>query len=93
MKIQGYDSYNQYNTYTSAVNPSARTGKVNGADTKLQGGQQASGTEIITNKERDFFINMFPESSEQLARHQVFNRNGKVEDVNIYKGTIVDGRA
>lgn len=47
---------------------------------------------LITKTERDFFINMFPENTEQLRKHILFNQNGKVHTPNISKGTIVDGR-
>ena len=47
---------------------------------------------IITSKERDFFINMFPANSEQLKRHTIFNINGQLQSTNISKGKLVDGR-
>ena len=48
---------------------------------------------IITTKERDFFINMFPANSEQLKRHTIFNKNGQIQSTNVSKGKIVDGKA
>ena len=47
---------------------------------------------IVTQKERRFFIKMFPESSEQLEKHVLFNRSGRLATPNISKGSIVDGR-
>lgn len=47
---------------------------------------------IITKKEKQFFIKMFPESEEQIRNHELFNRNGKINNPNIYKGSIVDGK-
>ncbi len=47
---------------------------------------------IVTQKERKFFIKMFPESSEQLEKHVLFNRSGRLATPNISKGSIVDGR-
>jgi len=53
----------------------------------------SSNTEtVVTKKERDFFIRMFPENSEQLEKHVLFNRNGRLQTHNISKGMIVDGR-
>ncbi len=49
--------------------------------------------ELVSNKERDFFIKLFPESSEQLTRHVLFNRNGKLQQQPIMKGLIIDGKA
>ena len=47
---------------------------------------------IITSSERDFFIKMFPENSEQLSRHVLFNRNGRLQSHNLHKGSIIDGK-
>lgn len=48
--------------------------------------------DLISKRERDFFIKLFPENSEQLAKHEVFNRNGRVQSFNVSKGSIIDGR-
>ncbi|MDQ1267052.1 MAG: hypothetical protein QG635_2205, partial [Bacteroidota bacterium] len=48
---------------------------------------------VITSKERDFFIKMFPENSEQLSKHVLFNKNGKLQSYGYSKGMIIDGRA
>ncbi len=47
---------------------------------------------LITKKERDFFIKMFPENSAQLEKHVLFNRNGKISAAGVSKGQIIDGR-
>ncbi len=47
---------------------------------------------VVTQKERKFFIKMFPDSSEQLEKHVLFNRSGRIASPNISKGSIVDGR-
>jgi hypothetical protein len=48
---------------------------------------------VITTKERDFFIDMFPDNTEQLKKHTLFNRNGKLMSTNVNKGTMLDGKA
>ncbi len=48
---------------------------------------------LITNKERNFFMQLFPESSDQLAKHVLFNRNGRLQQQSVAKGLIVDGKA
>ena len=48
---------------------------------------------IITRKERDFFIGLFPENSEQLERHILFNSQGRLQTQNVTKGMIIDGTA
>ncbi len=51
-----------------------------------------NGQEIITKTERNFFKKMFPENSNQIEKHVVFNRNGKLQDIQISKGIIFDGK-
>jgi len=48
--------------------------------------------EILTTKERNFFKQMFPENSAQIEKHILFNRNGKLQTVQISKGMIFDGK-
>ncbi len=48
--------------------------------------------EIITKSERNFFKQMFPENSTQIEKHIVFNRNGKLQDIQVSKGIIFDGK-
>lgn len=48
---------------------------------------------IITKRERNFFIRMFPENSRQIENHVLFNRNGKVQIYSYRKGSIFDGKA
>jgi hypothetical protein len=47
---------------------------------------------LITQKERDFFIKMFPENQQQLEKHVVFNSNGRLQTHTYSKGIIIDGR-
>jgi hypothetical protein len=48
---------------------------------------------LITPKERDFFKKLFPLDKNQLEKHIVFNRNGKINETNISKGIIIDSKA
>ncbi len=48
---------------------------------------------LITPKERDFFKKLFPLDKNQLEKHIVFNRNGKINETNITKGIIIDSKA
>jgi protein tyrosine phosphatase len=48
---------------------------------------------LLSKNERDFFINMFPDNTEQIERHILFNRNGKLQSADIQKGSIFDGYA
>jgi hypothetical protein len=45
----------------------------------------------LNSKERNFFKQMFPESSLKIENHILFNRNGKTINANSYsKGQLVD---
>ncbi len=47
---------------------------------------------IISQHEREFFVKMFPESSQKIENHVLFNRNGKVQSYSYAKGLIIDAR-
>jgi hypothetical protein len=47
---------------------------------------------IITPGERKFFVKLFPESSEQIQKHVLFNKNGKLQQSHVDKGIIFDGK-
>jgi len=70
--------------------------RANRAKSQVQTKQFESNMEdaekLITSKERNFFKQMFPESSDQIDRHIVFNRNGRTQAYSYAKGTIIDGR-
>lgn len=53
---------------------------------------ETSDENLISRSERDFFIKMFPQNSEQLEKHVVFNRQGRIQTNNVSKGSIIDGR-
>lgn len=92
---------NEVDAYTSpAVNRAERplesidqlrNGVKNSANAAKQNFQDSG--EVVTRTERNFFKNMFPESSDQIERHVLFNRNGRIQAADITKGSIFDGRA
>jgi len=47
---------------------------------------------IISTKERNFFKEMFPDSSNAIENHVLFTRNGSLQNLNLQKGSIVDGK-
>lgn len=47
---------------------------------------------IISPQEREFFVKMFPESSQKIENHILFNRNGKVQSYSYAKGLIIDAK-
>ncbi len=47
---------------------------------------------LLSQKERDFFVKIFPDNSSKIENHILFNRKGRLQSVNIMKGTIIDGR-
>lgn len=47
---------------------------------------------ILSDNEKNFFKKMFPESTDSLDRHVVFNRNGKVQNRTFALGTLLDAK-
>lgn len=98
MQINSYNSQvsNRYleksksKSETSTTKSSVGT-KVNSNNTiKLN---TANSSPLINSQERDFFKTLFPENSDQIDKHIVFNRNGKINSFSLAKGLIVDGKA
>ncbi len=92
MKIEAQNIYKDkyINDFTDATRLSkSQPGEI---QTNINNSNFNSSNKLITKTERDFFINLFPENTEQLRKHVLFNQNGKVHSPNISKGTIVDGR-
>jgi hypothetical protein len=48
--------------------------------------------ELLSRKERDFFIGLFPDNTEKISNHVLFTRNGKIQQQPIVKGLIVDSK-
>lgn len=73
--------------------------KINGGLNQKQNAQQNSkqasseNGELISDKERNFFKSLFPERSDSIDKHVLFNRNGKVSQAYVSKGAIFDSRA
>lgn len=100
MNIQAISAYNQNNIgITKDINElKSLTGlsKENNTisknalgDATLNSGDTAN---LITQNEREFFIQMFPQNQTQLEKHEVFTRNGKLQSTTFSKGMIIDGR-
>lgn len=98
MKVSSVESYIN-SAYTQGIN----TNRVNGGvakakqtekvtETQTQKADSGKSADLISKQEREFFKSMFPESSEQIEKHVIFNRNGKVSAPNLNKGSIIDGR-
>jgi hypothetical protein len=88
-----------FKPYTDTVYPKNGVNKISDGytypenqSTKLSTGEDSSSTNILTQNEREFFIKMFPQNSEQIQKHVVFNRNGRLQSTNVSKGVIIDGR-
>lgn len=47
---------------------------------------------LLTQKERNFFKQMFPDNQDQIQNHVLFNRSGRTQSYNLAKGTLIDGR-
>ncbi len=88
--------------YNEPINASATSGvskdssiaklKTDSSETKLDKNSNSNENSILTKKERNFFMKLFPENSAQIEQYELFNRNGKVTKTSISKGTILDWR-
>ena len=47
---------------------------------------------ILSDNEKNFFKKMFPESTDSLDRHVVFNRNGRVQSKSFSLGMVLDAK-
>lgn len=47
---------------------------------------------ILSDNEKNFFKQMFPESTDSLDRHVVFNRNGRVQSKSFSLGMVLDAK-
>lgn len=88
-----------FKAYSDVLYPKVGTNKVSDGNSlpqkqnaELKTGKENNNGSVLTQNERDFFIKMFPQNSEQIQNHVVFNRNGKLQSSNTSKGLIIDGR-
>ena len=96
MNIQALNAYqNNYGANEIAAQKKNDVNKTNTPNNNLPDNNilLKNPDKLITKKERQFFIKMFPENSEQLSKHVVFNKNGKVNQTSFSKGLLVDSRA
>ena len=59
---------------------------------KISSVQLKDTNNVVNSNERQFFVKMYPESSAQIQKHVLFNRNGRLQEQNISKGMLIDGR-
>lgn len=95
MKVNLLNTYK--NGYSSSIDEQLSQNGITLRKNSLQQKQtnksiELNNNELLTKTERNFFKKMFPENSNQIDKHVVFNRNGKVESIQISKGVIFDGK-
>lgn len=94
MKINGVNPYRDF-----IVEPQERQNRIDGTtklkieDKNLNGKPFHGDTVTLSSNEREFFANLFPENSELIKKHVLFNRHGKIETPATSKGTLFDGLA
>ena len=94
MKINGVNPYRDF-----IVEPQERQNRIDGnvklkIENKNLNQHKLNGDTItLSQNEREFFANMFPENSELIKKHVLFNRHGKIETPATSKGTLFDGMA
>ncbi|HRP02579.1 MAG TPA: hypothetical protein PLE30_08030 [Candidatus Kapabacteria bacterium] len=102
MRIDGLNVYHKYeplnnNKISEKLDQSSKTNDIDKATTdtnntvnnKFLNGINTN--KIITKQERQYFKQMFPESSELIEKHVLFNRNAKIQSPDLRKGQLIDG--
>lgn len=76
------------NPYLSKVREQNRVKKT---DNKLSNKELVdSSKNLISKSERKYFADLFPDNSLQIEKHVLFNRNGKVTEINLNQGRLLD---
>jgi len=76
------------NPYLSKVREKNRVKKT---DNELSNKELVdSSKNLISKSERKYFAELFPDNSLQIEKHVLFNRNGKVTEINLNQGRLLD---
>ncbi|MFP4368853.1 MAG: hypothetical protein ACLFR2_04665 [Candidatus Kapaibacterium sp.] len=98
MKVSPFDAYTRPYVNDPADSVLKQAGKIRSKNAAAENHasmvniEAHNSEEMLSKKERDFFIKLFPENSTQIERHTLFNRNGRTQDADINKGMLVDSR-
>lgn len=98
MNVNVLNAYS--NPYSSSLSENLASNGITVKDNEIKGGNRenvakqanVNSENLLTKKERSFFKQLFPENSEQIDKHVLFNRNGKIQNAPSIKGAIFDGR-
>ena len=102
MRIDGLSIYNRYDNLngnklkeelqkSSSVNTAEKSISKDSNDINKNYLNGINPNKIITKHERQYFKQMFPESSDLIENHVLFNRNAKIQSPDLRKGQLVDG--
>lgn len=96
MNVNILSAYN--NPYTNSISENLSNSNLdlvrrnnNGEESVRKNSAKESSEAVLTKQEKRFFKKLFPENSEQIERHVLFNRNGKITNAPASKGSIFDG--
>ncbi len=96
MSVNILSAYN--NPYTNSISENLSNNNLdlvrqqnNGEQRVRSGTAKDSAEAVLTKQEKRFFKKLFPENSDQIERHVLFNRNGKITNTPASKGSIFDG--
>ncbi len=88
----GINAIGNYGMYSSRVNPTRKVTQT----IKTQQTSQVSKTQssdsasVITEKEKEFFVNRYPSQKEMIMNYHFYQRNGEVSGVAV--GSIINRR-
>ena len=90
--LNAYRDTNVNNTQETAITQAVKKSNEEDNNVDSYNLNNKKQNNLLTPKEREFFIGMFPDSSDQLEKHVLFNRSGRIQTLSLGKGAIVDGR-
>lgn len=102
MRIDGLNVYNKYDSIdnnrikdelkkSNLLNSADKVSAQDSNDVKSNYLNGINTSKIITKQEKQYFKKMFPESSELIDKHVLFNRNAKIQSPSLQKGQLIDG--
>ncbi len=89
----GINAIGNYGLYSSRIrntNAVAQTNKTQQTATIGKTQQTAKTDSIVTQKEKDFFVNLYPDQKEMIMNYHFYGRNGEMSGVAV--GSIINRR-
>ncbi len=88
----GINAIGNYGMFSSRINPTRKVAQtIKTQQTSSLGKTQSnSAASVITEKEKEFFVNRYPNQKEMIMNYHFYQRNGEVSGVAV--GSIINRR-